>query len=184
MSTFDAALAILREHEGGWSDDGHDSGGATNFGISLKFLRLTGTVDADGDGYMDGDIDYDGDIDADDIRLMDAKRAGAIYREQFWDRYRYDRIVDQAIATKTFDMSVNMGPRASHRCLQRACRAVLIVGVIDDGIIGPRTRAAVNSAPQAALLAAFRSEAAGYYRRIPAQYGGRYLDGWLNRAYS
>ena len=183
MSAFDAAIAVLRHHEGGWSDDGHDSGGATNSGISLAFLRRIGRVDSDGDGFVDGDLDHDGDIDADDIRLMTPEKSAKIYRKQFWDRYGYHRIANLGTAIKVFDLAVNMGPRAAHRCLQRACRAAMIKGIVDDGIIGPKTISAIDRADPASLMPAFRSEAAGYYRTIPSEYGVRYLDGWLNRAY-
>jgi lysozyme family protein len=60
------------------------------------------------------------------------------------------------------------------------------ISVTEDGIIGQITLAAINKADSTDLLAALKSEAAGYYRLIaninPSQQ--RFIDGWLNRAYS
>jgi lysozyme family protein len=57
--------------------------------------------------------------------------------------------------------------------------------VIEDGIIGPITLAAINKADPTDLLAALKSEAAGYYRLIasvnPSQQ--RFIEGWVQRAY-
>jgi lysozyme family protein len=66
-------------------------------------------------------------------------------------------------------------------------RALLAAGtqVVEDGIIGPETLAAINKSDSTDLLAALKSEAAGFYRLIananPSQQ--RFIDGWLNRAY-
>jgi lysozyme family protein len=57
--------------------------------------------------------------------------------------------------------------------------------IAEDGIIGPVTLAAINKADPTDLLAALKSEAAGFYRLIaqvnPSQQ--KFIDGWLNRAY-
>jgi lysozyme family protein len=58
--------------------------------------------------------------------------------------------------------------------------------VVEDGIIGPITLESINEADSTDLLAALKSEAAGYYRLIvaktPAQQ--RFINGRLNTAYS
>jgi hypothetical protein len=43
------------------------SGGATKYGISLRFLAAAGAFDSDGDGIADFDLDMDGDIDGADV---------------------------------------------------------------------------------------------------------------------
>ena len=73
---FMEALETVLSHEGGLLMTG-DPGGATNFGVSLRFLATQGEFDSDGDGVSDYDFDRDGDIDADDIRRMTrAMRSG------------------------------------------------------------------------------------------------------------
>ncbi|MGH7917268.1 MAG: putative peptidoglycan-binding domain-containing protein, partial [Candidatus Binataceae bacterium] len=93
------------------------------------------------------------------------------------------------IGVKTFDLAINIGPEHAVRCLQRALRAC---GrrVADDGVLGIQTYGAAGAVNQLALIAAMRSEAAGYYRVLAASQRGRtdpgddeFIEGWLNRAY-
>lgn len=178
---FDAALTVVLEHEGGYVDDPDDPGGATNWGVSLRTLRALGDLEFDVDG--------DGDIDADDIKALSRDDAGAFYRKVFWDRHGYGRFGDLMVATKVFDLAVNMGPGGGHKVLQRALRACG-QDMADDGVLGPQTLAAViaviRSFGAEALLAALRSEAAGYYRSLIAAkpVRAKYERGWLRRAYS
>lgn len=175
----DRAIRTVLGHEGWgvYTDDPADPGGATRWGISLRFLR--------GQGRLVGDIDGDGDVDAADIKALTRSQAVDLYGNAFWDRYDYRRFFEGDLAIKTFDLAVNMGPKAAHRCLQRALRAVAIE-VVDDGVLGPKTLAAVNSANGKVLIVAVRSEAAGYYRILEARRPPfkRFIEGWLNRAYS
>lgn len=176
-TNFFKALEIVMVHEGGFVDDARDPGGATQFGISLRFLR------AQGDDV--GDIDGDGDVDADDIRALTPITAGAFYKTQFWDRFAYGDLLEQAVAEKVFDLAVNMGPSAAHKCVQRALRAHGFE-LVDDGILGSISRSMINAAFGQELVRALRSEAAGYYRSLVAAAPAKrlpFLKGWLNRAY-
>ena len=79
-----------------------------------------------------------------DIENLKAAQAKGIYRREWWDRYGYGRIEDQAVAAKVLSLAANMGPLDAHRLLQQAlCDAGAEVAV--DGVIGPETLAAVNS---------------------------------------
>ena len=183
MSAFHTAVEKVLQHEGGFVDDPVDPGGATNYGISIRWLRKVG--DEDGDGWLDGDLDHDGDIDVDDIRGMSRDQAIDFYRTHFWEAYHYDQIKNQVIAEKVFDFTVNMGSRQSHKILQRACRACRHV-IKDDGVIGKMTLSAVNNIPHPTLITAIRSEAAGFYRLLVCKNKklSKYINGWLNRAYA
>lgn len=174
---FEAALALVLAHEGGFVDDQADPGGATKYGVSLRTLRALGDLAFDLDG--------DGDLDADDVKHLTVETAGAFYHQHFWDRYGYAELRDLHVAAKAFDLAVNMGPGAAHRCLQRALRACG-VPVAEDGILGPITRQAANDAEFKGLFPALKSEAAGFYRALVAAQPARekWLKGWLNRAYS
>lgn len=179
MSNFDTAIITVLKHEGLFTNDPQDPGGATNYGVSLRWLKSVGDLNAD--GFMDGDFDHDGDVDVDDIKKMTKEDAIQLYRTHWWDNYSYERITNQLIATKVFDFAVNMGSKPAHRCLQRAIRAVNGIRLLEDGIIGMKSLEAINTVYPDILLAAFKSEAAGFYRSLNKPH---FIDGWLNRAYS
>lgn len=194
MANFDRAIEKTLAHEGGLVDHPEDPGGVTNYGISLRWARAE--MKSAGDDLADIlDVDDDGDMDADDIRLLDRDTAKQVYRIGFWDRYRYSQVVSQDVAEKIFDMTVNMGPRQSHKNAQRALRAAG-EDVVDDGIIGPATRSALNRASSGCVLAAMRSEQAGFYRMLIARNASLrkegihvpdfrvFEKGWLRRAYT
>lgn len=177
-------------HEGGFVNDPDDPGGATNHGISLRFLKSTGDLDI-------GDLDEDGDIDADDIRIMSPKQAINIYYERFWrQKYYSDMRIDERVAGKLLDLTVNMGVKQVIKLLQRSMRCVdemYCYDLQDDGVMGPITREKLQRAQETwtpetwtNLFYSLRSEAACFYRSLVAQRPemGKYLKGWLRRAYA
>ena len=176
MADFEAAHARVFAEEGGFVNDPDDPGGATNYGISLRWLAKQGLV---------GDINDDGIVDIQDILDMTPERSREIYKSSWWDRYSYGLIDGQRIANSLYSFSVNMGPRQAHKLLQRAllsCGAQLTV----DGVLGPVSHREIGKADNNMLLGALRSEAACFYtnlvKRRPAM--GKFLKGWLRRAYS
>jgi lysozyme family protein len=172
---FARAVELVLAHEGGFSANKADRGGATKYGISLRFLKT----------LPDGDINRDGDIDAEDVSQLTRDQAIDFYWREFWNKHHYDQIMDWHIAAKIFDMAVNMGPQRAHRLLQQG---ILACGkkVVVDGKLGPQTLRAVNSTSRESLLPVLRAEAAGFYRAIvlldPSQ--RVFLGGWLRRAYA
>lgn len=190
MSNFDQAINVILEHEGydKFTNDPADPGGATKWGISLRFVRTELNIDTDGDGYKDGDLDRDGDLDLDDIRNINKEQAVSIYRRQFWDRMQIDKIPDQRVATKVFDAGVNMGRVWGIVLLQRSFRAVGWP-LIDDGRLGPQTEQVIAASETNGLwgvtLIAYRSEMAGRYRELMSKNPvlEKYRRGWLRRAY-
>src|SRR5258706_10541875 len=109
------ACAKFFDHEGvRWDDSGHltatgkiddpkDTGGATNFGISLKLAHSL--------GYLD--INHDGAIDARDIEGLHLSDAIAVIDREFWTPYRYGDL-PAYIAIKLLDLAGNMGPAPAH----------------------------------------------------------------------
>ena len=169
MADYEKAIRIVLKHEGGYTED---HAGATNFGVTLRSLDI--------------DIDLDGDIDADDIRAMDIDDAIAFYKRRWWDQYGYQRISDDDVATKVFDLAINMGARQAAKLVQRALRACGKKDIKDDGVLGPISYQAIESIPSDRLVACIRSEAAGFYRRLVVNKPKykKFLEGWLNRAYN
>ena len=196
MSDFFAeAVEVVLDHEGGLVNHPDDPGGVTNFGISLRWA-LRQHVDA-GDLALEFlDFDGDGDIDADDIRQMGRAGAKNAYLKFFWKPNRYDRIANSQVATKVFDMAVNMGPRQAHKLAQRAVRAAQQIKIADDGVLGRISIEQINTADHHALLAGMRSEQAGFYRGLILRNDAlrknghdvpdfsKFQEGWLRRAYA
>lgn len=161
---FVAAVNRVLGDEGGIETAPGDPGGITRFGISAREYPTL------------------------DIANLTRAGAIAIYYRDYWRPFGFDA-APGAIAAKIFDLAVNVGPAHAIGCLQRALRAV---GrrVTEDNVLGPETAAAAHAAEPLALMAATRSEAAGYYRVMAAfardagpDGDQEFLAGWLNRAY-
>lgn len=169
MGCFEKAHAFVARMEGGFVDDPADSGGTTNYGVSLRFLKSQ--------GVEVGDIDGDGDIDADDIRALTPERAAGVLRRAFWDVFPLD-IVPGPLALAVYDTAVNMGVGQAKRLTQEALHLDV------DGRWGPKTWAAIKacSDPKAAALAMVerrRERYASLVRNNPAL--GKFSRGWENR---
>jgi lysozyme family protein len=159
-SKFLKAFDYLMRHEGGYSNNPADAGGETKYGISKRSYPHL------------------------DIKKLTQDQARQIYFCDFWLKGKCEQIEDGSVVIKFFDLCVNMGIAQAVKLIQRALRAAG-VSVTEDGIIGSATLKAINNADSTDLLAALKSEAAGYYRTIaninPSQQ--RFITGWLNRAY-
>lgn len=182
-SHFDEAILITLKHEGGFVNDPVDPGGATNWGMSIRYLK--GRGDLDRDGRLDGDIDGDGDIDVSDIKKMTMEDAIDLYYTGFWLKYKFDSIDDFEVAAKIFDMTVNMGSIQAGKITQRALNR-LGNKLVVDGVLGPRSFQTINATDPEMLLAEIRQQQANFYlgliRRNPSF--AKYKRGWLRRAYS
>jgi len=157
---FEKAFAYVIQNEGGYVFDKNDPGGETKFGITKRSYPS---------------------LNIRDLTFEDAKK---IYYRDFWQEGKFEEIYDEKVATQVFDLSVNLGIRAAVIILQRALRSVGKT-VQEDGLIGSETLSAVSNSDTRCLLAALKSEAAGYYRQIAAKNPSqqKFLKGWLNRAY-
>lgn len=157
---FKKAFNYVLKNEGGYVNNSSDPGGETKYGISQRsYPNLN-------------------------IRQLSLKDAEKIYFCDYWLKGKFEQIPDENVATQLFDLSVNLGIRASTIVLQRALRSVGI-NVVEDGLLGSQTLSGVIFSKPSNLLAAIKSEAAGYYRLIAAKNPRqqKFLNGWLNRAY-
>jgi lysozyme family protein len=128
------ALPLFLKHEGGFVDHPKDPGGATNKGVTIGTLKRLG-IDVDGDG--DSDI-----VDLRNLRHSDVER---VYKLFYWDAVKGDLLpsgLDYAVA----DFAINSGPARAARHLQR------VIGVAEDGDIGPKTLAALAGAAVPAII--------------------------------
>jgi lysozyme family protein len=119
-SSYDRALSLVLKHEGGYVDHPDDPGGPTNLGITIGTLSAVLGRSAT----------------RADVKALTPAKVAPIYRARYWDAVRGDDLppgLDYAV----FDYAINSGPARAAIALQR------LVGVADDGKIGPITLAAV-----------------------------------------
>ncbi|WP_033472930.1 glycoside hydrolase family 108 protein [Bordetella bronchiseptica] len=136
---FDVAFERLIGHEGSYVNHPSDPGGETNWGITVAVARAN--------GYMAP------------MRNMPRNIAKEIYRGQYWEKVKAD-LMPPSVAFQVFDAAVNHGVGQAAKFLQRAA------GVTADGVIGPRTLAAVNGLNAAALVFLFNAEREQFYTNL------------------
>jgi lysozyme family protein len=182
---FARAFSCLIGNEGGFVNDPKDRGGATKYGVSLRYALLE--TKADRSKLAHFDVDMDGDVDVDDIRALTLDQAEQIYFDGFW-LPNACAALPLPIGEMVFDQAVNGGSLAARKLLQRALRR-FNAAIKDDGVIGIATMTALDTAMKTrggltVLAQAYRDEAKARYRKIvttdPTQ--ARFLKGWLARA--
>lgn len=139
-------------HEGGYVNDPRDPGGETNWGITRRTARANG---------------YTG-----SMRSMTRTQARDIYRKAYWERYRC-ALMPSAVAFQLFDACINHGFGNAARMLQRAA------GVLDDGVIGEVSMAAINRMDEDDLLMRFAAERLDFYARLTTF--NTFGRGWIRR---
>jgi len=157
---FEKSFSRLIAHEGGFSDDPRDPGNWTGGRVNVGQLK--------GTKYGIAANTY-GDLDIKNLTLDQAK---AIYYRDWWLKIGADQI-DGAIVFQMWDFAVNAGMSTARRCLQRAAR------VADDGIIGPRTLAAVKAMSVTDVLMRFNAQRLRFYTSLSTW--PTYGKGWANR---
>lgn len=114
---FPAALKATLRYEGGKVDDPRDPGGRTAFGITQNTYNAW--------RYQQG-------LDRKDVFTITQGEVAEIYKKNYWDKIKGDDLPD-GVDFAVFDFAVNSGVSRAAKYLQS------IVGVPQDGIIGPKT---------------------------------------------
>lgn len=175
MSNFDNIIPFILKSEGGFVNDKFDSGGATNHGISLKFLKCVDISEADLNG--------DGCIDVEDIICMTVEDAKELYKKYIWDMCKLEEFNDNVLVQYVvFDCVVNCGCKAAIKILQRTLNTMFKLK--EDGVCGQRTLAAYRSlTDKNAFAYALLQNRAKFYKSLcnDRPVLKRFLKGWLNR---
>lgn len=122
-NNFEKALALVLEHEGGYVNHPKDPGGATNKGVTQAVYDAYRKMR--GRGPMS-------------VKFITEDELRAIYKFQYWDKVQGDFLpigLDYAV----FDFAVNSGVTRASKYLQA------VLGVAQDGQIGAKTLAAIQS---------------------------------------
>lgn len=165
MARLDILWPFIKSWEGGFVNHPADPGGATNTGVTISTWKKQG-YDKDGDG----------DIDVDDLRIISEEDARAIFRDNYWSRWKAAQIHDQSIANILVDWVWSSGAYGI-KIPQR------MLGVKIDGIVGPKTLAALNSQIPYSFFHELKEERRAYLERICVTTPTlkKFLKGWNRR---
>lgn len=160
---FAKSLSLVLKHEGGWADHPKDPGGATMKGVTLANFRRyvkPGASKAD-------------------LRNITDQQVATVYRRFYWDAVAGAELPD-GVDFAVFDFAVNSGPARAAKYLQA------IVGVQQDGRIGPATLAAARKMLPATIIHRLCDDRLAFMKRI--KNNGKLLwdtfgKGWSRRVH-
>ena len=157
---FEDCLARILKHEGGYVNDPLDSGGRTNLGVTQRvWEEFVGHP-----------------VTEADMKALTPEKIAPMYKLKYWNP-SYCEVLPKGLDYVVFDFAVNAGTGRSVKTLQQA------IGCVSDGVIGPKTMAAINDANPKDLIAKFSDARADFYQGIVARKPdqARFIKGWLNR---
>jgi lysozyme family protein len=167
ISNFASSLAHVLLSEGGYVNNPRDPGGATNQGITQREYNAWRTRHGQ---------------PPQDVRLLTSGEGSALYREEYWNKVSGD-LLPSGVDYCAFDFCVNSGPYEADECLQRAIESLQAsAGVTVDGVIGPKTIAALQAADPRRIINEVCAERLAFMKAHCdwADFG----DGWRNRVNS
>lgn len=162
---FNTFADFVLSWEGGFVNNPADPGGATNKGITLATWQRRGR-----------DLNGDGRIDVADLRLITDDDAKEIMRRYYWNKWKADQIKSQSIANILVDWVWGSGTYG-------ITIPQKLLGVDADGVVGPKTLAAVNGQDPETLFKALKARREQHFRNIAASNTSsqQFLTGWLRR---
>lgn len=159
LRNFERSLTGVLKSEGGFVDDPHDPGGATNMGVTLatfrRFVNPRATVD--------------------DLKRVTSAQVATVYRKQYWNAVKGDDLPD-GVDYSVFDFAVNSGPGRAAKFLQT------IVGAQPDGKIGAETLSAARAMDPSTVIERLADRRLEFLEGLPTW--GRYKNGWTDRVHS
>lgn len=141
---FDAALKAILHHEGGYVDHPADPGGRTNLGVTQKVWE-------EWVGHP---------VDEKQMRALTPELVAPLYKKKYWDKVCGDELptgVDLAV----FDLAVNSGPGRAAKMLQK------VLGVAQDGAIGPQTLLKAVNVDSSKLVADYNAQRLAFLMALP-----------------
>jgi lysozyme family protein len=159
--SFDKALAFTLQEEGGFVDNPHDSGGATNHGITQSVY----------DSFRDRTH-----MPRQSVGLITDTETNTIYDEDYWEPSRAQSM-HSPLDVAHFDWSVNHGIQGALKTLQAA------LGVTPDGIWGAQSASALAISDPVETAQTYNTLRREWYRNRVAQKPDQavFLNGWLQR---
>lgn len=157
-------VPFILKWEGGFIDDPDDLGGATNMGVTI------GTYEAycRKKGYSKPTVER--------LKNLTKEEWTEILKTMYWDRWKADEIKSQSVADILVDWVWASGAHGI-KIPQR------LLGVKVDGIVGPKTIAAVNAKNPRELFDIIKIARFDFIEDICHQRptNNKFKRGWMNR---
>jgi lysozyme family protein len=153
---FKECIARLLEHEGGFVNHPDDPGGITNHGVTKKVYEEW----------------VEREVSEQEMRDLTHEDVAPIYKNNYWDRLRADDL-PSGVDWSCFDWGVNSGTSRAAKALQR------IVGVEQDGGIGPMTLQAVAEVEPTEIVEQMHHMRDKFYRDLSTF--DTFGRGWIRR---
>lgn len=188
MANYELAYAVVRDHEGGYTDNIADKGNwicpatggwvrgsqypywcdsgrepvliGTNYGVAApNLIKILGRIPTS----------------KADSRNITKTQVKEFFYKEFWWKNKIDLIHDQSVATILFDGVIQ------HTVGVRLMQEVL--GVTADNIVGGETLNAINMADPRKLFFDYKARREQYYRAIVDNNPGQqvFFNGWMRR---
>lgn len=164
MASIDNLIPFILKWEGGYVHHKNDKGGATNRGVTYNtwedYCKRKGK-----------------EASLTTLRHMTKEEWRDIFTEHSWNPWQADKIASQRVANICVEWSWMSGARTAIKKVQK------LLGVTADGIVGPKTLAAINGHSGDALFGQIKELRKKFYYGIVKQDPTQqiFLKGWLNR---
>lgn len=178
MANFSNLKKFILSWEGGYVNDPDDSGGETNKGITIGTWKTAGF-----DTFRKIPVLQVGkkcytNVTKSLYEMTDAQWE-YVFKKYYWDRWKADEIKNQSVANLLVDWVWGSGvwgikyPQA-------------LLKVTQDGIVGPKTLAALNSQDPEGLFKRLVREREAYIERLVLRSpkNKKFEKGWYRRLYS
>jgi len=153
---------FCRSWEGGWSNHPNDKGGATMCGVTYKtFCAFRKAKGLKQPTLLD-------------LKNISDKEWNSVLRWHTWDSMRCDDIKDEWVTYLIADC-VWMSGRGYIKRIQR------ILGLNDDGVVGPKTLAKMNSMSGESLFNILWKQREQFYKGISTGTNSVFYKGWMRR---
>lgn len=156
MANSNTLVPFIKSWEGGFVNHPQDPGGATMKGVTLATFR----------SY------YGKDKTVQDLKNITDEQWHHIFKKGYWDKWKADEIKSQSIANLVVDWVYNSGKYG-------ITKVQTLLGVTADGIVGPKTLAALNSKDPKTLFNQIWQARKKYYEGLKTF--PTFGKGWMRR---
>jgi len=154
QGNFKECLDLVLKSEGGWVNNPNDPGGETNLGVTKRVWEE----------YVGHPVTTMKNLTPADVAPM--------YEQKYW-RPCYGEVLPRGLDFLCFSFGVNAGCGRSVKLLQQS------LGVVSDGVIGPRVMQRLRESNIADVIKGFSESRREYYKSLKTF--PIFGKGWISR---